>query len=106
MRQCFLKKKEGTAMSRVTVIGAGNGGMTAAYHLSKTGHEVCLYDLPAFDRQIRAVQETGGIEALEGKNGDAYLFGGFEKIARATTDMEEAVSFADTMVIICPSFAQ
>lgn len=93
-------------MSRVTVIGAGNGGMTAAYHLSKTGHEVCLYDLPSFDRQIRAVQETGGIEALEGKNGDAYLFGGFEKIARATTDMEEAVSFADTMVMICPSFAQ
>ena len=51
-------------MSRVTIIGAGNGGMTAAYHLARLGREVCLYDSPAFDRQIRAVQEKGGIEAM------------------------------------------
>lgn len=94
-------------MNKITVIGAGNGGMTAAYHLSKLGNEVCVYDSPAFDKQIRAIQEKGGIEALtEGRDGDSYLFGGFERIAKATTDMEEAVGFADTMVMICPSFAQ
>ena len=93
-------------MNKITVIGAGNGGMTAAYHLSRLGNKVCLYDSPSFDKQIRAVREKGGIEALEGKNGDTYLFSGFEKIEKVTTDIEEAVSFADTMVMICPSFAQ
>jgi len=94
-------------MNKITIIGAGNGGMTAAYHLSKLGNEICVYDSPAFDKQIKAIQERGGIEALEaGRDGDGYLFGGFEKIAKSTTDMGEAVAFADTMVMICPSFAQ
>ena len=73
-------------MSRITVIGAGNGGVTAAYHLAKLGNEVCIYDSPAFDGQIRAVKEKGGIEALEtGRGGDTYLFGGFEQIAMASS---------------------
>ena len=93
-------------MSRVTIIGAGNGGMTAAYHLARLGREVCLYDSPAFDRQIRAVQEKGGIEAMAERNGDSLLFPGFAKIAHATTEIAEAVAFADTMVMVCPSFAQ
>lgn len=93
-------------MSKITVIGAGNGGMTAAYHLSRLGNHVCIYDSPAFDKQIKAVREKGGIEALESGNGDTYLFGGFEQIAKATTDICEAVSFAEVMVMICPSFAQ
>ena len=104
---CIGRRKRGViGMGKITVIGAGNGGMTAAYHLSRLGNEVCIYDSPSFDKQICAVWEKGGIEALEGRNGDTYLFGGFEKIGKATTDMEEAVSFADTMVMICPSFAQ
>ena len=31
-------------MSKITVIGAGNGGMAMAYSLGKSGHEVCIYD--------------------------------------------------------------
>lgn len=93
-------------MGKISIIGAGNGGMTAAYHLSRMGNEVCIYDSPSFDRQIKAVQETGGIKALDGRDGDSYLFGGFEQIAMATTDMGEAVAFAETLVMICPSFAQ
>lgn len=92
--------------NKVTVIGAGNGGMTAAYHLSRLGREVCIYDSPEFDGQIRAVQEKGGIHALEEDHGDALLMGGFERIAGAVTDMETAVSFADTLLMVCPSFAQ
>lgn len=89
------------------MIGAGNGGMTAAYHLTKLGNEVCVYDSPAFDKQIKAIKEKGGIEALaDGRDGDTYLFGGFERIAGATTDIAEAVAFADILVMICPSFAQ
>lgn len=80
--------------------------MTAAYHLSRLGNQVCIYDSPAFDRQIRAIQEKGGIRAMESDHGDTLLFGGFEPIAKATTTIDEAVAFADTLVMICPSFAQ
>lgn len=93
-------------MGKVTVIGAGNGGTAAAYHLSLMGREVCLYDAPAFDGQIRAVKESGGIRAMAELNGQPLLLPGFQKVAKATTDMEEAVAFADTLIIVCPSFAQ
>ncbi len=92
--------------NKVAVIGAGNGGMTAAYHLSRLGKEVCIYDSPEFDGQIRAIRERGGIRALDTDHGDALLLGGFERIAKAVTDMEAAVSFADTLLMVCPSFAQ
>ena len=93
-------------MKRVTVIGAGNGGMTAAYHLSKNGYAVCLYDSPEFDAQIRAVQQRGGIEAVAEAHGDPMILAGFEPVARATTDIAEAVAWADWMVMVCPSYAQ
>ena len=48
---------------KVTVIGAGNGGLTAAYVLAKNGNEVCIYDSPKFPAQVTAVEEKGGITA-------------------------------------------
>ncbi|KDR94001.1 opine dehydrogenase [Peptoclostridium litorale DSM 5388] len=93
-------------MKKVSVIGAGNGGLTAAYHLSKIGNSVCVYDSPMFDTQINAINEKGGIEALEELHECKMLFSGFEKITKATTDIKEAVEFSDVLVLICPSFAQ
>ena len=34
------------------------------------------------------------------------ILGGFSQIAKATTDIKEAVEFANTLVMVCPSFAQ
>jgi len=93
-------------MNKISVIGAGNGGMTAGYHFSKMGQEVCIYDSPKFDKQIKAVNEKGGIEALTEANGCNLLLPGFEKIFKATTDIKEAVEFSNILVMICPSFAQ
>lgn len=56
-------------MMKVTVIGAGNGGLTAAYVLAKNGNEVCIYDSPKFPAQVNAVEEKGGITALSEDNG-------------------------------------
>ncbi len=92
--------------SKVTVIGAGNGGVTAAYHFSKNGHQVCIYDDPRFDAQIKGIQAKGGIEALKEDHGCEMAFSGFETIAKATTDIKEAMEFSDICVMICPSFAQ
>lgn len=93
-------------MSKVTVIGAGNGGVTAAYHFAKLGHEVCIYDDPKFAVQIKAIQEKGGIEALAEEHGCQMCFPGFSNIALATTDIKEAMEFANIFVMVCPSFAQ
>lgn len=49
---------------KITVIGAGNGGMAMAYSLGQMGHDVCIYDSPDFPVQINAVHEKGGIEAV------------------------------------------
>lgn len=93
-------------MSRVTVIGAGNGGVTAAYHFTKLGHDVCIYDDPKFDKQIKAIQEAGGIKALNESHGCNMLCSGFANIQLATTEIKKAMEFADIFVMVCPSFAQ
>lgn len=93
-------------MKKITIIGAGNGGVTAAYHISKLGFDVCIYDSPQFDVQIKAIKENGGIKALKEEHGCSMLFGGFEKISKITTDIKEAVDFSNILVMICPSFAQ
>ncbi|WP_034602597.1 NAD/NADP-dependent octopine/nopaline dehydrogenase family protein [Clostridiisalibacter paucivorans] len=93
-------------MKKVSIIGAGNGGVTAAYHLSKIGNSVCIYDLPEFDTQIKAINENGGIKALAELHDCEMLFSGFENITKATTDIKEAVEFSDVIIMICPSFAQ
>ncbi len=93
-------------MSRVTVIGAGNGGVTAAYHFSKLGHTVCIYDDPKFDTQINAIRKAGGIQALAEEHGCQMCFPGFSPIRLATTDIEEAMNFGDLFVMVAPSFAQ
>lgn len=93
-------------MTKISVIGAGNGGVTAAYHFAKIGHDVCIYDNPKFDQQIKAIKETGGIQALAEEHDYEMILPGFSKIEKATTDMKEAMDFADIFVMICPSFAQ
>ena len=67
-------------MSKITVIGAGNGGMAMAYSLGKSGHEVCIYDSPKFPAQVNAVKEQGGIEAVAELNDAPMLNAGFARL--------------------------
>ncbi|MDO5713996.1 MAG: NAD/NADP octopine/nopaline dehydrogenase family protein [Tissierellia bacterium] len=91
---------------KLTVFGAGNGGVTAAYHFAKLGHEVCIYDSPQFPTQIEAIQKAGGIKAKDEEDGAKMILPGFEDISLATTNVEEAMAFSDMIVMVCPSFAQ
>ena len=93
-------------MSRITVIGAGNGGVTAAYHFSKQGHDVCVDDQPNFAVQIEAIEKKGGIKALDEIYDVNLILPGFEKIKKVTTSMKEAVAYSDMLVMVVPSFAQ
>ncbi len=93
-------------MSKITVIGAGNGGVTAAYHFTKLGHDVCLYDQVAFDTHINAIKENNGIKALDEVNEIQLILSGFEQVDCTTTSMEEAINYSEMLVMIVPSFAQ
>lgn len=92
--------------SRVTVIGAGNAGLTAAYHLSRNGCEVCLYGSPGFDQPLADIEQRGGIEALSEMSGVPLAFAGFEPIHTLSRDVAEAAEFSDVILMPVPSFAQ
>ncbi len=91
---------------RVTVIGSGNAGLTAAYHLSLNGADVCLYGAPGFDAPLEDIKTKGGIHAIESLNGVGLSFSGFSKIHSVTNDIKEAVNFSDILILPVPSFAQ
>lgn len=93
-------------MYKISVIGAGNGGITAAYHFSKMGHNVCIYDSPNFPQQINAIKQKGGIEAVDELAQCPMILPGFSQITLATTNIQEAMEFSDIYIMICPSFAQ
>lgn len=93
--------------NKITIVGAGNGGVTAAYHIAKLGHEVCLYDTPKFDKQIKILQQHNNeIVAVNDLYECPMKFPGTEKISVVTTDAKTAAEFSKYILFICPSFAQ
>lgn len=93
-------------MKRVTVLGSGNGGVTAAYHFAKRGYQVCIYDFPEYHVQTDRMKEVGGIRAIGEAHGCSMILEGFERIEVVTNDIEDAMAFAQLYVMVCPSFAQ
>lgn len=92
--------------TRISILGAGNAGLTAAYHLSLEGREVCLYGAPGFDQQLQAIRERNGIEALAELEGAPLLLAGQVMPHTLTTSLAEAAAFAEVLVLPVPSFAQ
>lgn len=92
---------------KLTIIGAGNGGITAAYHAKKIGNEVCLYDSPKFDAKIKAIRSANNeIIALDELYEKKMAFPGKEKIDIVTSNSKEAAEYSKYLVFVCPSFAQ
>lgn len=77
---------------RITIIGAGNGGLSTAGDLGSRGFEICLYD--KFPEPLAPVLEKQGIEMI-GK-----LVNGFTAIHHITQDLGESVEFADIIFVI------
>ena len=65
---------------KVSVFGAGNAGLTAAYHFTQQGCQVALYGSDGFDEQIHAITANGGIRSLAKYHGTALDYSGFEFI--------------------------
>lgn len=84
---------------RFTVIGAGNGGKAMAAHLSVMGAKVCLWNR-TYDN-ISIIHKRGGID-LDSEDGKIRGFGALDLV---TSNIEEAVNFAQVLMIVLPSSA-
>lgn len=84
---------------KFTIIGAGHGGKAMAAHLSIMGAEVALWNR-TFDH-ISIVKKRGGIE-LESTEGGPH---GFGKLKMVTSEMSEAIPFAQVIMVVLPSSA-
>src|SRR5512139_1961369 len=82
-----------------TVIGAGHGGKAMAAHLALMGFPVCMYNRT--QENIAVIKQRGGIE-LESCEGGPR---GFGKLEHVTSNMGEAVEFAEVMMVVVPSSA-
>jgi opine dehydrogenase len=83
---------------RFTVIGAGHGGKAMAAHLALMGHRVTLYNRTA--DHVSAIKARRGIE-LEGEDG----LRGFGRLALVTSDLQQALSDAEIVMVVIPSSA-
>ncbi len=86
-------------VKNVAVIGAGNGGITAAADLTNRGFSVTLYESTAFSANLEGIEQNKGI-TLEDENGETFI--GFSNV---TTDIEEAIEGAEVIMLTVPSFA-
>jgi opine dehydrogenase len=87
------------ATERVTVLGAGNTGLSLAANLALVGHQVMLWEHPAHAPAIEPIRETSTIR-LEGsaRTGTARLAG-------VTVDAAEAMEWSPTVLISVPAYA-
>ena len=85
-------------MTRVAILGAGNGGMTMAAHLGLDGHEVRLFELPEY-AALDEVREHGGIR-ISGVEKE-----GLGAVALATSDIAAALRGAEVIFNPVPFYA-
>jgi len=94
------------ASPKVAVFGAGNAGLTAAFHFTQQGCQVALYGSEGFDEQIHAIAANGGITSLAKFHDTSLDYAGFEHIDCLTTDIKQAIAYSDILILPVPSFAQ
>ena len=86
-------------VEKIAVLGAGNGGITAAADLSSRGFKVNLYQMPGHEKSLKAIKEKGEI-LLQEPTGDKIC-----KINLATTDIKEAIEDCQIIMLTIPGFA-
>lgn len=86
-------------MPRYTVIGAGQGGKAMAAHLALMGFETTLYNRTP--EHVATIGKRRGIDLTSYEGGPH----GFGRLARVTSDPQEAVTDSDIIMVVTPSSA-
>jgi opine dehydrogenase len=84
------------AIRRVAILGAGHGGLAAAADLTRRGFDVTLH--ARRPERTAVLRQKGGVDA-------SGVQEGFIPIARITSDVAEAVSGVDLIMLVVPSVA-
>jgi len=85
-------------IERLVIIGAGNGGKTAAADLTLQGKRVRLFDFPEFARNVEELKDSRTLTATGAVNGRAV-------IEMVTTNLAEAMDGADTVMVCTQALA-
>ncbi|NJD59337.1 MAG: NADP transhydrogenase subunit alpha [Anaerolineales bacterium] len=85
--------------TKITVMGAGHGGKAMAAHLALMGFPVTLFNR-TFDH-VEVIKKRGGIELESSEPGTS----GFAKLKKVTSDVNEALSDAEMIMVVVPSSA-
>ncbi|HBO45900.1 MAG TPA: hypothetical protein DD670_18665 [Planctomycetaceae bacterium] len=83
----------------ICIIGAGNGGAAIAADMTLAGHHCRLFEFPEYRRNIDPIVESGCIEVT----GIART--GTARLRLATTDLAEAVTGADVVMVTTQALA-
>src|SRR4051794_41889405 len=81
---------------RVAVLGAGAGGLAAAFDFAQHGHEVSLYATPEFGDNVVAVDRAGGITA-------SGALQGFAPVRYSGHDVGEAMAGGELVLGVGPA---
>lgn len=86
-------------MRKVTILGCGNGGRSAASEIALEGHRVTLYEMPEFAESVAKIKETKVIKSVGVIEGSA-------NIHQITCDISEAIEDAEVIIVIVPTMFQ
>ncbi|MEE3259477.1 MAG: NAD/NADP octopine/nopaline dehydrogenase family protein [Candidatus Latescibacterota bacterium] len=88
------------ASETIVVLGGGNTAFAVAASLALRGYDIALCELPGFAAMVEpiAVARTIGLHGVAGE--------GRAQIGRVTTDVAEALTIADLLLLIVPAYAQ
>ncbi|MEL7118805.1 MAG: NAD/NADP octopine/nopaline dehydrogenase family protein [Bacteroidota bacterium] len=83
---------------KIAVLGSGNGGCAVAAECALHGHDVRIFDFEQFPTNIQAIEKAKGIQSTG-------IVSGFGPITYAGHDIGKAVSDAELIYVVSPSYA-
>lgn len=83
---------------KVAVLGSGNGACAMAFEWARAGHDIYMFDFPQFDKQIKLINEAGGITCTGEMEG-------FQPLKYAGHDIETCVKDAELVFAVGPAYA-
>ena len=90
-------------VKNVAILGAGNGGATAACEFTERGFNVWLYELPDFAGDLEGIRKNGGFRLVEPNEVPPKDV--FVPFTQVTTDIEQAVKDAQVIMLVVPGYA-
>lgn len=81
---------------KISILGAGNAGISLSGHFAMLGHDIYLYEFKDFSNNINRIKEDLTIKITGVVNG-------IGKIKKASSNMEEIINDTEIIILAVPS---